>query len=130
MKNLKFLLLQCLFATAMIFFAGCASVGNNFDDSKASQIIKGQTSEADLIQMFGQPQSRSMNSEGQTILNWMYSQSAVRGESFIPYVGAFVGGMNTKEKSLNVTLQNDRVVSYSSTGGGMDTRNRTQGVPK
>src|SRR5262245_42840461 len=89
-------------ATAVLF--GCASVGENFDEGKISQIKKGETTEADLIQMFGQPQNRTLNSEGQSILTWMYTESAVKGESFIPYAGPFVGGTRSKTKTLNVTL--------------------------
>src|SRR6266567_7253821 len=96
---------------------GCASMGRNFDESKVSQIKKSETTEAELVQMFGAPEHRTLNSEGQTILTWMYSQSNVKGQSFIPFAGPFMGGTDTKMKSLNVTLLNDKVVSFSSTGG-------------
>ena len=110
--------------------AGCASTGTNFDESKVSQIKKDQTTEADLVQMFGQPENRSVNSEGQTILTWIYAQSEVKGETFVPYAGAFIGGTRSQNKTLNVTLQDGKVVSFASSGGGIETRNTTQDVPK
>ena len=112
------------------FLIGCASVGNNFDENKITQIKKGETTEAQLVEMFGQPQNRTVNSEGQTTLSWIYAESSVKGESFIPYAGAFMGGHNSKSKSLNVTLQDGKVTTYACTGGGMESRNMTQDVPK
>ena len=117
-------------AVIAVLLAGCASVGNNFDDSKVSQIKKGETTEADLVQMFGQPQNRSVNSEGQTTLTWMYTQANVKGQSFIPFAGAFVGGTESKTKTLNVTLQDGKVRTFACSGGGTESRGTTQDVPK
>lgn len=110
--------------------AGCASVGQNFDDSKVSQIQKGATTEADLVRIFGQPSQRSVNSEGQSILTWMYVESEVRGETFIPYAGAFVGGNRSRNKTLTVTLADGKVANYNYSGGGMESRGVKQAVPK
>jgi len=117
-------------AVIVALLAGCASTGENFDEGKVSQIKKGETTEAQLIQMFGQPQSRGVNSEGATTLTWTYIESRVKGESFIPYAGPFVGGTRHKQKTLNVTLLDGKVQSFSSSGGGMETRHTTQDVPK
>ena len=120
-----------LVATAAALIVGCASTGNNFDDSKVSQIKKGETTEADLLQMFGQPQSRSLNSEGQTILTWSYVEARVKGETFIPYAGAFMGGSTSAHKMLTVVLLAGKVASFNSTAGGTETRqNQVQDVPK
>ena len=120
---------RCLvLAASVALLGGCASTGNNFDESKVSQIKKGETTEAQLIQMFGEPQSRGVNSEGVTTLMWMYTESSVKGESFIPYAGAFVGGSRHKQKTLNVTLLDGKVQSFSSSAGGMETRGTTQAV--
>ncbi len=100
---------------------GCASAGRNFDDSQVSKIQKGVTTEQDLITMFGQPEQRSMNSEGQTVLTWMYTHGHVNGKSFIPFAGAFMGGTNSESKSLTVTLKDDKVVTYAVNNGNMET---------
>jgi outer membrane protein assembly factor BamE (lipoprotein component of BamABCDE complex) len=119
-----------LTATVAGLLVGCASVGQNFDESKVSQIKKGETTEPELIQMFGQPQQRGVNSEGQSVLTWMYSEATVKGESFIPYAGAFIGGTNTKDKTLTVILQDGRVESFTASAGGMESRGMAQDVPK
>jgi hypothetical protein len=60
----------------------------------------------------------------------MYGEATVKGESFIPFAGAFMGGGNSKMKSLTVTLAENKVTNYSFSGGGSETRNMTQDTPK
>ncbi len=104
-------------------FAGCASTGTNFDDSKVSQIKKGETTEADLIALFGQPNQRTTNSEGIATLTWIYASAKVKGESFIPYAGAFLGGSDTAQKTLAVTLdKNGKVENFNSSVGALEHR--------
>jgi hypothetical protein len=113
-----------------LFAVSCASVGNNFDESKISEIKKGQTTETDLVGMFGPPQNRSVNSDTGLTLTWIYSEAKVKGESFIPYAGAFMGGTRSKSKTLSVMLADNKVTSYTYSGGGTETRNTTQDTPK
>ncbi|HWD91718.1 MAG TPA: hypothetical protein VG938_05135 [Verrucomicrobiae bacterium] len=129
MKKLS-LPLSGLLCGLALFVASCASVGNNFDDSKISDIKRGQTTEADLVRMFGDPQNRIVNSDTGLTLTWIYSEATVKGESFIPYAGAFMGGTRSKSKTLSATLTNDVVASFTYSGGGTETRNMTQDTPK
>ncbi|HLX70115.1 MAG TPA: hypothetical protein VKV04_10865 [Verrucomicrobiae bacterium] len=121
--------LRHFFAVFLVLAAGCASVGNNFDESRISEIKKGHTTEADLLKMFGEPENRAMNSDGGLILTWTYAEASVRGESFIPYAGAFMGGARSKNKSLSAVLTNSVVASFTYSGGGTETRNMTQSTP-
>lgn len=113
-----------------VFAVSCASAGNNFDESKISQIKKGQTTEADLVKMFGEPENCMVNSDNGLTLTWIYSEARVKGESFIPYAGAFMGGTKAKNKTLSATLTNNIVASFTYSGGGTETRNMTQDTPK
>ena len=57
-------------------------------------------------------------------------ESQVKGESFIPYAGEFLGGSNSAQKSLSVTLgSNGRVLEYSESGGSMESRENQLGTP-
>lgn len=123
--------IKCIIATlAAAFLVGCASTGNNFDESKISQIKKGESTEADLTALFGTPQNRTVDSEGTTMLSWVYAETKVKGESFIPYAGAFLGGGRSKSKTLNVALLDGKVKSYTLSGGAGESRGTTQDVPK
>jgi hypothetical protein len=128
--NKPSLSLSGLLCGLTLFAASCASVGNNFDDTKISDIKKGQTTEADLVKMFGDPENRTVNSDSGLTLTWIYSEAKVKGESFIPYAGAFMGGTKAKNKTLSATLTNDLVASFTYSGGGTETRNMTQETPK
>jgi len=128
---------------------GCASSGNNYNDSHVGEIKEGVTTEAQLIQWFGEPQQRTVqagrggiapgapqassaavgDTSKRTVLTWTYAEASVNGKSFIPFAGAFVGGQNTNHKSLSVVLKDGVVESYSSSSGGMDTRGHTQSTP-
>jgi len=122
---------RCILAIACTaLIAGCASTGNNFDEAKVNQIKKGETTEADLVKLFGAPQNRTINAEGVTTLTWMYAEASVKGESFLPYAGAFLGGSRGSSKSLSVTLAEGRVTGYTFSGGGSEERHTTQSARK
>ena len=82
--------------------------------------------------MFGQAESSGINSEGMTTLGWHYMESRVKGVSFIPCAGRFIGGSRSSHKMLTVTLNADgKVMSFNSSAGGSETRsNQVQEVPK
>jgi|ERR1043166_639201 hypothetical protein len=103
---------------------GCASVRAELRREQSLPDQEGRNHRSRLDSDVGEPQNRTLNSEGQSILTWIYSESAVKGESFIPYAGPFVGGTRSKTKTLNVTLQDGKVVSFASTGGGMESAAR------
>jgi hypothetical protein len=120
-----------LLVFAVSALVGCASVGRNFDESKVTAIAKGQTTEADLTQMFGPPQNRSTNSEGMTTLMWMYSEMTLKPQSFIPIAGPFIAGADSRMKMLSVILGPDgKVTHYTSSGGGTESRQGIQDVPQ
>ena len=64
-------------AAASLVLCGCASAGKNYDSRKVAEIVKGETTEAELRQMFGPPLSRGVNSESNTTLTWIYSEARV-----------------------------------------------------
>jgi len=114
----------------VVALAGCASVGNNFDENRASNIEKGVTTESELIRMFGPPNNRTVNGNGTKVLEWTYVQSEVKGESFIPYAGSFLGGTNSAQKSMRVVLNaQGRVSDYTVSSGGMEYRENQLGTP-
>jgi len=126
MRKINLSLLVCV-----ALLCGCASVGNNFDSRKIPEIKKGETTEAELSKMFGPPNQRGINSESGTTLTWIYSEAGVKGETFIPFAGAFVGGATTKVKTLVVQLdQQGKVASYNYSGGGLESTGTTQPDPE
>ncbi|AIR71482.1 hypothetical protein [Dickeya fangzhongdai] len=92
-----------LFAIAVITFSlfGCVSLGNNFDEARLVHVSKGQTTKQDVIALFGDPSTTSIDSDGNQILIWSYS------------IGNGFGGAIAK--ILTIKLHDGKVDSYSVT---------------
>ena len=56
MQYFKTILLVFLCITIM----GCATIGRNFDDTKIQQIKNGATTQAEILQIFGEPYGKSV----------------------------------------------------------------------
>lgn len=102
---------------------GCVSTGRPIDSSKLSQVKRGESSRTDVESLLGHPQS-IMQSEGpdgtETMLLYQYLFASPRGESFIPIVGAFVGGANTRLQTATITIGKDGKVSKIASSFGAD----------
>lgn len=99
---------------AMTFLASCASVGTPIATQNVTNIRKGVTTEAELVQMFGPPTDKSFDSNDRVVMTWNHSAAQAKGTSFIPFAGPFVGGTNVQVQKLIVILGKDgRVVNYT-----------------
>ena len=114
--------------------AGCAASGVQVKEEQLAQFEAGKTTMADVVKALGQPQHQALLPDGTRMLIYSYAQVQTRPETFIPIVGAFVGGADMKTNSA--TLMFDRAgllktVSASSgaTGTGMGLSSGT-GVPQ
>jgi len=85
--------------------AGCASYefGKDFDVTNVSKIEKGKTTEAELVEMFGEPFIKSVISKSD--VKWYYSFHSGVVNSF--------GGKVTSEKSIDLILTDGIVVNYA-----------------
>ena len=132
MKNL--IRLVCIIALLCNLAAcGAGSKGGtqNLKGTSVSEMEKrfkvGVTTKADVEQWLGAPTGIEKGNGGDT---WKYKlesrESSVRPESFIPYVGAFVGGVDTKEESRELKIKFNKkgvLESYSFDSLDMSGRN-------
>ncbi|WP_419307278.1 outer membrane protein assembly factor BamE domain-containing protein [Chromohalobacter israelensis] len=103
---------------------GCASYGKKIDANTIKQIEKGKTTEAQIVAMLGSPMSVGVTPDGEKILMYMYTKSQAKASTFIPVVGAFVGGADTKTQTLQIWIDENGVVStyaYNNTGSKLNT---------
>src|SRR5262249_17351912 len=49
-----------------------ARSGAGYDDRRIARIKRGETSEAELLEWFGAPESRSLNPDGRSQLSWSF----------------------------------------------------------
>lgn len=91
----------------------CASYYGAITQTEVHRIQPGATTEADLVKMFGPPDTRIEAHYGAQIqLDWFRSVAPGPG-SYVPIVGQFLGGLNIDVQQLTVLLGRDgRVLRY------------------
>lgn len=53
--------------------AGCTTPGRHYDDTTIARITRGTTTEAELVDWFGPPASRSMAPDGSKMMSWSFA---------------------------------------------------------
>ncbi len=77
-----------------------------------NQIRIGQTTESELVQLFGTPTTRSVDLANYIAIDWFRSVPAP-AKSYIPLFGSCLGGLHVDAQQLSVFLSPaGRVVSY------------------
>jgi len=107
------------FLVAGVVLAGCATAGRKIDQSQVDLIQKGVSTQADVRAKLGDPQQVTRDADGNVTWQYLYSRATVKGESFIPFAGAFMGGVNTQNQSTTVKFSPQGVVTgVETTYGG------------
>jgi hypothetical protein len=83
---------RVLWAGLTLAVGACASAGTKVDPDTVASFVKGRTTVAEAEAALGEPNATSTKSDGSTVLVYTYARSSVRASTFIPLVGAFVGG--------------------------------------
>lgn len=95
---------------ALLALLGCASAGVKIDRSATENIRKGVTTKAQVIALLGAPSSDSLTGDGREMMIWSYAHTRVKGTTFIPVAGIFVGGSNTRLTTFQVILTKGKIV--------------------
>ncbi len=122
-----------VWAASLTLLCGCFSMGHPIKQANLAKIQRGVSTRADVEALLGKPEAVSFSDgpEGRkTVLQYLYSYSAVKGTTFIPYAGPFMGGMNTSSQSTTITLDTNNVVisivsSNSAVEGGNNLEARS-----
>jgi hypothetical protein len=99
--------LSALGVAAALILAGCASAGTKVDQATVASFVKGQTTVGEAEAALGEPNGTATKPDGSTVLVYTYSRTSVRAATFIPYVGAFVGGADTKTQTAALRFGSD-----------------------
>lgn len=92
------------------FLLGCASSGTKIDRANVDQIKKGVTTRNDLEKMFGPPMNVGLMGDGRRSLIFQFTEAQIKGTSFIPYAGPFMGGRTMRMQTLQVILDQNNIV--------------------
>jgi len=103
--------------------AGCASAGTEIDQSATTQIQKGVTTKQQVIALLGAPMGDTLSFDGKEMMFWSYSQTRIKGATFIPVYGLFAGGANMRTTMFQVILGPDKIVQdYLWSDSNIDSR--------
>jgi len=102
-----------LFIT-LVFLSGCVTSGTKIDQNKVTQIKEGITTEQNVIQLLGNPYTKTLTSDGRTIMLYHYVKVKNRASNFIPVANLLVGGMDMQQQMLTVLIgQDGKVEKYT-----------------
>jgi outer membrane protein assembly factor BamE (lipoprotein component of BamABCDE complex) len=90
--------------------AGCFSMGRKIDQSAADKIEKGKTTKEQVLYLTGSPDQIMRLGNGDTTFTYTYIRSTAKPATFIPFIGAFVGGANVQQQMFSVTFGPDNIV--------------------
>ena len=112
--------LTAILLSIFVVLSGCAtssySTGRDFDSSSVNQIIKGETAKADLLQMLGQPFSKTVISENEEKWIYMYSSGTAKAQSYFFTMKVESTG---QQKMLDILLCDGIVTNYTYNEGPM-----------
>ena len=119
---MKKLLRYVLLVFLGVCLAGCVSSGRKIDQAAVGTIKKGETTRAQVINLLGSPEFITRTGSGDTVYLYNYTRATAKPATFIPYIGAFVGGANYQHQMTSVTFGPDGVVKdFSSTQGSTES---------
>lgn len=91
---------------AAVLLAACGTSGVQVRPEQVAAIERGKSTEAEVRAALGAPTGVSVVN-GQRILVYQGAAYSVRPESFVPIVGAFVGGADVRASTVIVTFAPD-----------------------
>jgi hypothetical protein len=103
---------------AVASLAGCVSVGTKVDPNVVNTFQPGVTTIAAAEAKLGQPNQTTHNSDGGTIVQYVYIKSHASGASYIPVVGIFAGKSIADNVTTTLTFDKAGKFVKSTTGEG------------
>jgi outer membrane protein assembly factor BamE (lipoprotein component of BamABCDE complex) len=105
-----------------LLLAGCAATGVQVKPEQLSKFERGKTTYQEVVASLGKPNFTSMTADGARTATYFYAESSVQAATFIPIVGAFAGGADTRSNSVMMTFDRHGVLqNYTSSEGAMGT---------
>ncbi len=101
-------------AVAALALSACASSGVRVTNDQLSQFKEGQTTKQEVLAALGQPTMTMRNADGTTMIMYTYAEARTRGSTFIPIVGAFAGGVDTRSNNVMLTFDRQGILQNTS----------------
>ena len=95
----------------LLFLTNCISSGVYVDEGSAKQFTKGETEYNEVIETLGKPTVKQINSDGKTEITYSHTRSVATPETYIPIIGALVGGANTNMTFATYVFDKDGILT-------------------
>ena len=109
---------RMIVCAAFAMLAGCVSVGTKVDPNVVNTFQPGVTTISEAEAKLGQPNQVTHDSDGKTIVVYMYIKSHASGASYIPIVGIFAGKSIADNVSTTLVFDKSGRFVKSTTGEG------------
>lgn len=109
--------------TLAVALAACSSSGTKVDHAQMAQFHKGSTTSAQVISALGDPSQTSYDDNGNKTLTYTYTQTDVKAQTFIPFVGLFSNGANVKSSTATFTFNKSDVLTKMTQSQGAQDYN-------
>lgn len=106
-------------AVVTLGVAGCASRGNEVLKSQSVSsvdltVIDGRTTRQEVQAIYGAPAQISFLNEKNEMWTYRWSRATAQGQNFIPVIGPFVRGYDTRKKELVIVFNEQSIVARHS----------------
>jgi hypothetical protein len=91
--------------------AGCAASGVQVSEQQAQSFQVGKSTYSDVVSQLGEPTTSTVDSKGARIAVYNYSAVQSRPQNFIPYIGPFVSGYDTKSSAVSFTFDKRNILT-------------------
>jgi len=107
---------------ALALLAGCTTSGVKVTEQQLAQLHPGQSTWGDMVAALGEPTATGFTSDANRTATYTFMKISTRPETFIPYVGLFVGGADTKTDSVMLVFAQDgKLKNWAGSSGGIGT---------
>lgn len=125
---MKKLTLLAASAVSLLLLTGCAAKSGNETLGQMEKgqiekkIIKGKTTKAEIVAMFGSPQYTDLDTNGNEKWSYNYYRADGKLVNYIPVLNSLTAGTNNSSKSLTILFNGKGVVkNYTSTNSKTET---------
>jgi outer membrane protein assembly factor BamE (lipoprotein component of BamABCDE complex) len=96
-----------------------------FQAARAGELQKGKSTKADVLATLGNPVAVASDSSGAEKLTYLHTDSDLKGRSFIPFAGPWIGGVRVTTETVIVTLNRGIVSNVETATSNMETSGRS-----
>jgi len=90
--------------------SACGTAGVRVDPNVTASFQDGVTTYAEVVAALGPPTSSVTFPDGRRLAIYSYAQVRARPESFIPLVGAFVGGVDSQSETVSFNFDQNGIL--------------------